>query len=394
VLPVETTAPKMRKTLVLGAAAATIVAASAAGIGVSYAATGRNATCNVPSQYPTIQAAVDAANCGTVKVAPGAYAGTVTISRSVTLNGARAGQDARTRRAGGESVISATGPQTPAIAVTADNVTIDGFTLNGPADANSAALVMQNHNSSETVQNTVFNNPGRAASITTSRTTFRSNVVKNAPTATDGFQTNSGAVHDVAFTGNTFTGPPAASYNADVTVINGDKNITVTGNKSTGDGTLAALFFTTGARVTGNTVTGANGSSAVYVGGANRDVTVADNTISGAGSAVKVANDFGDGKNSAVGITRNTLRNNKYGVNVAAGSATGTVTATRNTITGNSVYGVLNDPGSGGSVTATCNWWGALTGPAVNGRGRGDQVSSGVTYKPWLILPNLALPCR
>lgn len=371
-----------------------MAAASAAGIGVSYASTNRSATCNVPSQYATIQAAVDATSCSTVKVAPGAYAGTVTISRSLTLNGARAGQDARSRRAGGESVISAVGPLTPAITVNADNVTIDGFTLNGPTDSNSAALVMQNHNSGETVQNTVFNNPGRAASITTSRTTFRSNVVKNAPTATDGFQTNSGAVHDVTFSGNTFTGPPAATYNADVTVINGDKNITVTGNRSTGDGTLAALFFTIGARVTGNTVIGANGSSAVYVGGANSNVTVSDNTISGAGAAVKVANDYGDGKNSTVTITRNTLKNNKYGVNVTNGSTTGTVTATRNTITGNSLYGVFNDPASGGSANATCNWWGALTGPGVNGHGRGDQVSSGVEYKPWLILPNLALPCR
>jgi hypothetical protein len=383
----------MRRTLVIGAVAATIAVASAAGIGVSYASTNRNAICNVPSQYPTIQAAVDAASCGTVKVAPGTYAGSVTIARSLTLNGARAGQDARSRRAGGESVISGSG-SSPAITVNADNVTIDGFTLNGPLDSNSAALVMQNHNSSETVQNMIVANPGRAASITTSRTTFRSNLVRNAATATDGFQTNSGAVHDVTFAGNTFSGPPSAQYNADVTVINGDKNITVTGNRSIGDGTLAALFFTTGARVTGNTVTGANGSSAVYIGGANSDVTVADNTISGAGSAVKVANDFSDGRNSAVTITRNTLRNNKYGVNVAAGSATGTVTATRNTITGNSLYGVLNDPGSGGSVNATCNWWGTLTGPAVDGRGRGDQVSSGVTYKPWLILPNLALPCR
>jgi hypothetical protein len=377
---------RVRSAIALGGIGALTATAWVVGGGVSFASSGNNALCNVPSRYHTIQAAADDVNCKTIKVAPGAYAESVTISRSVTLQGAPAGQDARSRRGGRESVVSGI------LTIDADNVTIDGFTINGPVDQGKAALVMQNGNSGETIQNNVVNNPGRAASITTSRTVFRRNVVVNTATAGDGFQTNSRPVHDVTISDNSFSGPKPAHYNADVTFIEGDKNLTVSGNKSTNDGTLVAIFKTTGARVTGNTVAGDGSSSAVYLGGANRDITVSDNTISGAGSAVKVAKDAGT--NAGITVTRNTLRKNQYGVNITAGSMTDPIHATRNSITGNTLYGVFNDPTSGAKADATCNWWGDLRGPGPVGPGRGDKVSPDVTFKPWLKLSSLALGCR
>jgi hypothetical protein len=377
---------KMRPLLIVGGIAGLTAAAWGAGGGIGFAST-RSAVCAVPARYPTIQAAVDDGNCKTVRVAPGAYPESVTVSRSVTLQGAQAGQDARSRRAGRESVVGGGTPAT--FTISADNVTIDGFTLNGPVSQGTAALVMQGGNSGETIQNNVVNNPGRAASITTSRTVFRRNVVKNTATAGDGFQANTTPVHDVTIADNNFSGADPSKYNADVTFIEGNKNLTVSGNRSTGDGTLAALFKTTGARVTGNTVSGSKSSSAIYIGGADRDVTVSDNTISDAGSAVKVANDFNDGTNSAVAISRNTLRKNQYGVNVAKGSTSGPVQANRNSITGNALYGVFTDPAAGADTDATCNWWGDPRGPS-----HGDKVSSNVTYQPWLKLPGLILGCR
>jgi hypothetical protein len=397
-------ANRRRSVLALGGVAALTAAAWGVGGGVSFASGGGNgggsgahgskgggkngssSVCDVPSRYPTIQAAVDATTCKTVKVAPGNYAENVTIGRGLTLQGANAGQDARNRR-GRESVVN--GGTGAGFTITADNVTIDGFTVNGPVDRGLAALVMQNGNSGETVQNNIVNNAGRAASITTSRTTFRRNVVKNSATANDGFQGNTRPVHDVTISDNSFSGPPAADYNADVTFIEGDGNLTVTGNRSSGDGTLVALFKTTGAQITGNTVSGTANSSAIYIGGANRKVTVSDNTVSSAASGVKVANDFNDGTNSAVTISRNTLRKNQYGVNVAKASTSDIVQATRNSITGNALYGVFNDPASGASTNATCNWWGDVRGP-----GHGDKVSSGVTYQPWLKLSSLIVGCR
>jgi hypothetical protein len=156
--------------LAFGGVAAMVVAGSAMGSGVDHPSGGGGAACTVPgARYATIQSAVDVATCATIKVAPGTYAENVTIARGLTLNGAKSGKDARSRRSGGESIIN--GGTLATITVSANNVTIDGFTLNGPPSSGTAALVMQTGNTGETIQNNVINNPGRAASITTSRTT-------------------------------------------------------------------------------------------------------------------------------------------------------------------------------------------------------------------------------
>jgi hypothetical protein len=337
--------------------------------------------CNVPTDYPTIQAAVGDPLCTTVNVAAGIYSENVVVGHSLVLNGAQAGTDARNLGAAAN------------ITITADNVTVDGFTLNGPTSSGTAAIVMQTGNSGETVQNNIINNPGRAASITTSNTVFRKNAVKNTTTASDGFQANSTPVHNLTFSNNSFSGADASIYNADITVIEGNSNVIVSGNSSNGDGTLVALFKTNGAQISGNTVVGGGGSSAIYIGGANSNVTVGGNQVSSAGSAVKVANAFGDGTNSGVTITGNTLNNNAYGVNVAASSVTDTVGAHRNSITGNTSFGISNDPSSGGSVNGTCNWWGAANGPGPVGPGSGDKVTTGVTFAPWLVTSDLNGAC-
>ncbi|MEU4239148.1 right-handed parallel beta-helix repeat-containing protein [Actinoplanes sp. NPDC026619] len=373
----------IRIALSIGGVAAMVVAATA---GVGHA-TGRAAPCAVPSAlYPTIQSAVTAPTCAIVKVAPGNYTENVAAARSVTISGAQAGKDARSRRGTGESVLTGN------FSLAADNITIDGFTLNGPPGDGTAAFVMQGGNSGDTIQNNIVNNTGKAASITTSRSVFRRNVVKNTSTATDGFQGNSSAIHEVTISENRFSGANPAIYNADVTFIEGSSDLTVSSNQSTGDGTLVALFATTNGRVLNNTIVGAANSSAVYIGGENGKITVTGNTISSAGSGVQVTVYPGRGKNSGpVGISGNTLRNNQYGVKVAAGSTTSVVQVTHNSITGNSAYGVFNDPASGASTNATCNWWGAIAGP---GSPRGDKASTGVTYKPWLLLPVLSGICR
>jgi len=347
--------------------------------------------CNVPTDYATIQAAVNDPGCTTVNVAAGTYTENVVVDHSLTLNGVQAGVDARTR-SGSESIIN--GGTAADITVNADNVTVDGFTLNGPVSSGTAAIVMQNGNTGETIQNNIVNNPGRAASITTSNTVFRKNVVNNTATSSDGFQANTIPLHDLTISDNNFGGANAAIYNADITVIEGNSNVIVSGNKSTGDGTLIALFKTANAQITGNTVVGDSGSSAIYIGGANSNVTVSGNQVSAAASAVKVANSFGDGANSSVTITGNTLQNNQYGVNVAANSENGTVVAHKNAITGNAVFGVNNDPASGTTtLDGTCNWWGAANGPGPVGPGSGDKVSTGVAFSPWLITSNLNGSC-
>src|SRR5882724_11482208 len=164
-------------------------------------------TCNVPTDYPSIQAAVNVAGCTTINVAAGTYTENVTIPRGLTLKGARAGVDAR-GRSGAESIVN--GGVGPNITITADGVTVDGFTLNGPVSSGTAAIVMQTGNTGETIQNNIINNPGRAASITTSNTTFSQNAVNNTATASDGFQANSTPLSNLTISDNSFSGPNPA----------------------------------------------------------------------------------------------------------------------------------------------------------------------------------------
>lgn len=340
-------------------------------------------TCNVPSDYATIQAAVDDTGCATVKVAPGTYNESLVINRSLNLKGAKAGTDARNRNGNNESIINKLDDNTANITITADNVTVDGFTLNGPASGGTASLVMQTGNSGETVKNNIFNNPGRAASITTSNTTFTQNVVNNTPTSSDGFQANSTPVHDVTISDNNFSGADQTVYNADITLIEGNSNITVKENRSNGDGTLVALFKTNGAQVKDNNVVGANLSSAIYIGGANSNVKVSGNKVTGAGTGVNIANDFGDGVNSNITITDNNLRNNGNGIKIRAlaTSADNTVVAHQNQLVGNTTDG-FNNLGTF-NANATCNYWGSKSGPGSVGPGTGDKVTAYVAFASW-----------
>lgn len=366
-----------------------LVLAVAMPLGVKAAVGGP--TCSVPTDYATILLAVNAPGCSTINVAAGTYNENVTINRTLTLNGAQAMIDARTR-SGAESVIN--GSTGANLTITANNVTVDGFTLNGPVSQGSAAVVMNGGNSGETIQNNIFNNPGRAVSFNTSNTLLTKNRVNNIfATAGDGFQANSSPVNHVTVSDNNFSGANGSIYNADITIIEGNANIVVKGNKATKDGTLVALFKTNGAQISGNTVISDGASSAIYIGGGDSNVTVSKNTVSSAGSAVNIANGFGIGANASITIQRNNLHNNLRGIKVGATAVTSanTVVAHRNKLTDNSEFGFNNL--STFSANATCNWWGAANGPGPIGPGSGDKVSTNVTFSPWLKSSNLNGKC-
>ncbi|HKP73226.1 MAG TPA: hypothetical protein VJT82_09840, partial [Pyrinomonadaceae bacterium] len=79
--------------------------------------------------HTTIGAAVTAANVGDeIKVCAGSYPETVTVNKRLTLSGAQAGVDARTRSVppAQESILNAPGGS---LSITASNVTVDGFTV-------------------------------------------------------------------------------------------------------------------------------------------------------------------------------------------------------------------------------------------------------------------------
>ncbi|HRQ14000.1 MAG TPA: right-handed parallel beta-helix repeat-containing protein [Promineifilum sp.] len=96
--------------------------------------------------------------------------------------------------------------------------------------------------------------------------------------------------------------------------------------------------------------------------------------------------------------TKNIIHNWEYGVYVleCSSGCTGTdfanVAINRNSIVGNTEYGMLADTLT--PVTdGTCNWWGDASGPSEEGPGTGDKVGVDIDYTPWLYSDDLDGPC-
>jgi Right handed beta helix region len=58
-----------------------------------------------------------------------------------------------------------------------------------------------------------------------------------------------------------------------------------------------------------------------------------------------------------------------------------------NDISGNAHAGLRVSPDQAVPVQATCNWWGAATGPSGGGSGAGDAVLGAATFTPWAMGP-------
>lgn len=101
------------------------------------------------------------------------------------------------------------------------------------------------------------------------------------------------------------------------------------------------------------------------------------------------SNDYGVLLYNAVDtmIKRNTIVKNYLGIDAI--QATGSILRWNNIFL-NNIYGLSVDACS---VSAQRNWWGALTGPTINGAGNGDHLNAirnaQITYVPWHRLPVL-----
>lgn len=100
---------------------------------------GIQADCVVGSgTYPTIQSAIDDADCGTIAVPAGTFLESVTIGRNLTLRGAgphHSTIDGSANLASTVRVVGAwAGPCVPAVAVTIEGMTITGGTGPAPCD--------------------------------------------------------------------------------------------------------------------------------------------------------------------------------------------------------------------------------------------------------------------
>ena len=341
--------------------------------------------------YATIQAAVNAAPAGgTVTVDAGTYAEQVTITKSLTVRGAQAGIDARLNdRLNGpvsaESVMTGAlsgTTRTASFVVSANDVTIDGFTVQGETSqslsSGAGIVISPNRSGTHVVNNIVQNNVAGlflANASATDPAVIQHNVFRANNNAgvnggrgiyTD--QTISGGnLTNVTIDANAFinnrggsgtTGLEAAmAFEAGTT--NAQSNIRITNNLMDGNGKAVLFFHTTGVTLTGNEVTYTldRYSGTFRFEGDNHNVTIRNNTLyDNTGPAVAVDSKGVPGDSSGFVVTGNNFYGNSTGWS------------------GSHLSVVVNGDQYTGAFDARNNYWGSPTGPGGDGPGTGDWV--------------------
>src|SRR5436309_5970955 len=329
---------KTRVPFLVGVRVATLLSLMAAGVPGAAAATlvvdddgmASATDCNATTPaFPTISAAVGAASPGdTIKVCPGMYPELVTVNKTLTFLGAQASVDARTRAVPltSESVV---GAPDGAFQIEANNVVIDGFTIQGVVSNPSAppftglgAGIWTNPGFSGTEGgHQILNNIIQLNIVgiylnntcvfgTLVRFNFIRDNTVTGPASGNGIYSDVGLCSAVIdqnkFSGNTsgsvlVIGPPVSSVASDIDVTNnelvaptpesisflGVSNSTISGNVSAGstnDGTINLFGNNSQVMVTGNTLL--NGVRAIVVSdpffvGINTDITAHQNCIQG-----------------------------------------------------------------------------------------------------------------
>jgi hypothetical protein len=234
------------------------------------------ATCNVPTaSYPSVQSAVDDASCDPIVIAPGILIGSVSVNRSVTIQGAGANQTflvgttgTTTFEAAG-GMISASGLNISHSAIGFTNV---GVTVQPGVALNLSDSIIHDNNSTT----------GAGATVAGVLNLSRSSVVSNTATATSlaggGIQVTSGG-----------------NLNATDSTISGNEATGATGGQGGG---LAVTGITSSVSLTNVTISG--NSTKTFGGGfevADGSVNMNDVTIAGNG-----ADADGDGTGDGGGI--------------------------------------------------------------------------------------------
>lgn len=339
------------------------------------------ATCSVPSlAYPTIQSAVDDSTCTTINVAPGVYTENVSISRSLTLNGAQAGQPAAARISGGpaESTLQGANPtgSMPVILINAPNVTVDGFTIRNSVTANVATGIdIKAISNDALIQYNIFDGITTLEAGPTG--TAQAIFLESGPLRT---KIGQNRIQNV-------TGSQAARaiLIADGDAINPTDNIfihdnIITGITSTLGGAYGLLITTTmgtsAIHISANDVSNLEGATLVHGVSLESDIdgllVQFNNFTNLIGPATDNVAVWFANNQSSFGVSQ-TVTNNNFNLTVMS-------------------YGIGLEPGVtpvAGPFTAVCNWWGSPNGPGPVGPGSGARVSPNVMYSPWAIAPGV-----
>jgi fibronectin-binding autotransporter adhesin len=342
------------------------------------------------ANFLTISAAVAAAADGdTIQVAAGNYAEQVTVNKSLTILGAQAGQDARVRSVplSAESVTTGVAGSTVFV-ISASGVTIDGFVVQGHANANpiGASIYMQPGFSGTQLKNNIVQdnlvgvfaaNNNAASPAVIQQNLFRNNTRPGASSGhsiyADNF-TAGGALVGLQVDNNSFTNSSVVVDSWAMGLSNAGvspfSDITFSNNSVTNHGRGAYFFNTKDSVVSGNTISGTTN----YAVG----ILEISTAVSG---------------NSNIAVTNNTLSDNAVGVRVQNSlnapvdfsAYTGSLNLSGNTITGGGTGLSLVEPNinsvnlagvtiSGTSTASTIQIGGSIS--YTGGSGNESIVSS------------------
>ena len=348
-------------------------------------ANGTSGTCT--GTYSTIQSAIIAANPGdTISVCPGTYNEQVQITKTLIVQGAQHGVDARTRVVSNESIINyAGGP----VQIMADKVVLDGFTVQGSTGTDPAFIsgIWTNPAYSGTqgghqiLNNIVQNNIAgiELDSTCANPTLVQHNLIRNNNNPGPG----SGNAIEVSFglcnatiDANKFSGHVSSSVLVN-SFSGADTNITVSNNELVAGASESIDFLgVTNSSITGNKCVGSASSGTVDLFGGNSNITVTGNVLDNGQRGLYVENPY-----AIYSVTPNTG-----------------ITAHSNCIVGNAVAGLEVSAASyTGTLNAESNWWGSATGPTIasNPGGTGDKIidpDGVVDYTPFLT-SSTGTPC-
>lgn len=338
-------------TTALGAVATATLGVLPAQAATTYVVT-HGQRCAAGTLEPTIQAAVNAASPGdTIKVCRGTYAEYVTVDKTLTILGAKSGVDGRNRTGSTqESIVDPddTAPSgTPSINITASNVVLDGFLLqgneNGPAVQTSATESGYKIRNNRFVAN-AFGLHLNASGGTTTVVARNAFAVNNenlgaASAAGNGIYSDqglSGALVQL----NKFRN----NINAAFLVGGAATGVTATQNISTADGTFFAAYTGGGFRILGNRVADANGSGVYFTGVSS--ATVQNNNIQRSGySGIRIA----AAVSSAFVQGNVTTGSGDQGISVSS-EVPGAVTVQGNVANANNGDGILFSADTAGNV--------------------------------------------
>ena len=298
--------------------------------------------------------------------------------------------------------------------VRSNDATIDGFDIRDADNTYFAGIWLEAGTSNHRVINNIVRDNGEGLALgngSAGQTVVRFNFFDaNNSVYGNGISADLGPTQNVLIDRNRFrdhansgvifqSTSPVTGFNKDVQIVNNQFE-----NTSPDDAfneNSIVLLSTLNAVIQGNTFSN-NANNAVTLLGANQNVSVVGNTISGAGfSAVRIkacsASECGTqwDPNTNVSVTGNSLTgthevgNDGAGIKIALDGYAGTLQAHFNRIAGNDRGIELND--SGESVDAENNWWGCNAGPGAAGCDPIVSVGS-VDASPQLVLGVSASP--